>query len=152
MPDVDDPVVEPWMSNSRSTSPTTDQLNAAITQLTFNALNNGPIQQIMINQLQAVAAQLTPGPPLSQLQDGTAQLQWCSRNNAPVPVALLGQLGNVWSQLINGPTTTNPADLQAITLIEQQILLQEPDWAGLLWMNWSAAPPRWSCRCAISIR
>ena len=114
----------------------TDDLNAAITALTFNAYNNAPISQLLINQLQACAAQLSPGAPLDELNDAISQLQFAAPNNAPASIAVINELNDVVSQLLYGTDTTNPPDVQAIAQISNYILAQEPDWAPLLWMNW----------------
>ena len=116
-----------------------DDLNLAITQLTFNTYNNAPISQLLIKQLQAVAGQLSPGVPLSQLQDSISRLQLAAPNNASAPISLFKQLTNVSSQLTFGPQTTNPPDVQAIGQLTNAILALEPDWAPLLWINWDGA-------------
>ena len=116
-----------------------DDLNAAVASLTFNAYNNAPIGQPIITQLQAVAAQLSPGAPLSELQGAISQLQLAAPNNAPASVAVINELNDVVSQLLYGTDTSNPPDIQAIAQITNYILAQEPDWAPLLWMNWDGA-------------
>ena len=116
-----------------------DDLNAAVASLTFNAYNNAPIGQPIIRQLQAVAAQLSPGAPLSELQAAISQLQLAAPNNAPASIAVLTELADVSSQLTYGTDITNPPDIQAISQITNYILAQEPDWAPLLWMNWDGA-------------
>ena len=116
----------------------TDDLNAAITALTFNDYNNAPISQLLINQLQACAAQLSPGAPLSELNDAISQLQWAAPNNAPVGIAVINELSDVLSQLLNGTLTTNPPDVNAISQLTSAILAQEPDWANRLWINWDS--------------
>ena len=105
-------------------------------QLTFNAYNNAPISQLLITQLQACAAQLSPGAPLDELNDAISQLQWAASNNAPVGIAVINELSDVLSQLLNGTLTTNPPDVDAISQLTSAILVQEPGWANRLWMNW----------------
>ena len=116
-----------------------DDLNAAVASLTFNAYNNAPIGQSIISQLQAVAAQLTPGAPLAELNASITQLQLCAPNNAPASISIINNLNDVVSQLLYGTDTTNPPDVQAIAQISNYILAQEPDWAPLLWLNWDGA-------------
>jgi hypothetical protein len=117
----------------------TDDLNAAITALTFNASNNAPINQLIINQLQAVGAEMSAGAPLDELNDAISQLQWAMPNNAPASIPVLSELNDVLSQLTYGSLTTNPDDLAAIGQITTEMLNQEPDWAPLLWINWDGA-------------
>jgi hypothetical protein len=116
-------------------SATTDELQDAITRLTFNAMNAAPISPALIAQLQDVAAQLSPGAPLNELNDAIAQLSFNAPHNAPAPAGVLVELADVWSQLTLGTQTTNPADLNAIAQITNYMLQQEPDWAPSLWMN-----------------
>jgi hypothetical protein len=116
-------------------SATTDELQDAITRLTFNAANNAPIATALIAQLQDVAAQLSPGPPLDELNAAIGQLSFNAPHAAPAPAITLVELADVWSQLTNGTQTTNTADLNAIAQITSYMLLQEPDWAPSLWMN-----------------
>ena len=113
-----------------------DDLNAAVAQLAFNSYNNAPISQLVIKQLLAVASQLSPGAPLSQLQATIRQLQLYAPNNASAPISVLDQLTDVSSQLTFGTQTTNPPDIQAIGQLSNQILVLEPDWGLLLWVNW----------------
>jgi hypothetical protein len=116
-------------------SATTDELQDAITRLTFNAYNNAPISPALIAQLQDVAAQLSPGSPLDELNAAISQLSFNAPHAAPAPAITLVELADVWSQLTNGTQTTNVADLNAIAQITSYMLLQEPDWAPSLWMN-----------------
>ena len=113
-----------------------DDLNAAVAQLAFNSYNNAPISQLVIKQLLAVASQLSPGAPLSQLQATISQLQLYAPNNASAPISVFDQLTDVSSQLTFGTQTTNPPDIQAIGQLSNQVLVLEPDWAPLLWVNW----------------
>ena len=59
-------------------------------------------------------------------------------NNAPCG-AFIGPLYDISSETVHGPQTTNPPDVQAIGQLTNYILVREPDWAPLLWINWDGA-------------
>ena len=119
-------------------SATSDELQAAINQVTWSAANNAPLTIAVYNQLRDVASQLGAGPPLTELNAAINQLRLTMPNNASVSFGIISALNDVWSQLTNGSTTTNPPDVAAIGQLEQAIINQEPDWAPLLWINWTS--------------
>jgi hypothetical protein len=113
----------------------TDDLNAAIAAITFQDLNNAPIASVNIAALQAIVPQLTPSPVVDELNDAINQMAWKAQTNAPVGQPLINQLNDVTSQLLYGTSTTNPPDVAAIQQLTSAILIYEPEWAPLLWIN-----------------
>ena len=115
------------------------ELQAATSQIVWSEANNAPVLQSAIAQLNDVANQMTAGAPLNELFDVINQLNICAANNVQPSFALLQELNDVYSQLTLGTETTNPPDVQAIGQLTDEILLQEPDWAPLLWINWDGS-------------
>ena len=99
------------------------------------------LPQALINQFNYVAAQLQPTTnpgTLFDLTTITTQMAFNAFNNAPCG-GFIGPLYDISSETVHGPQTTNPPDVQAIGQLTNYILVREPDWAPLLWINWDGA-------------
>ena len=92
----------------------------------------------LITTWQSIAAQLTPTADpglIGQLNTITTQMAASAAANC-LSGSFIVPLANVYSGLTLGVLTTYPPDVAALSQIGNYILMQEPDWAPLLWMNW----------------